>query len=210
MNQQQFIQLIGEGRHEWQWALRRKYWPEAPEAHKIFRKGFVKGKDIQSKCHSYEDVCNQGTVFYINPNEVDDLRALFLMAREAGTAGASVLRHPKSIELDAYKVAMKALNKAFVNTWADIDVDTKDQAVVNRVRSVLNHGYVEIETHGGYHFLIRLEDNPKDNWYGEARKLRNEYKDQLEIEPKIGSSFFIPMPYTLQGGKEVIITDVTL
>lgn len=212
MNQQQFIEIIGEGRHEYQWALRRKYWSESPEAHKIFRKGFVKGKDIMDKCIAYDqEACNQGTVFYINPNQVDDALALINMQDVSAKKQKDVYRNPSAV-VDAYKIAMSALNKSFIHTWADIDVDTLDEKIVDRVRSVLNHGYIEIETHGGYHFMVHLATNERSNWYGQIRQMRNEFKGILEIEPKVDreKSFFVPMPYTLQGGKLVTITDVTL
>jgi hypothetical protein len=150
-------------------------------------------------------------VFYINPNQVDDAMALINMQGLSAQKQKDVYRNPKE-PVDAYKVAMSALNRSFIHTWADIDVDTFDEEVVNRVRSVLNHGYIEIETHGGYHFMVHLATNHKDKWYSEIRKIRNEFKGRIEIEPKVGreTSFFVPMPYTLQGGKQVIITDVTL
>jgi hypothetical protein len=191
--------------------MRKKYWPDCPVSHMIFRKGFAKGSTIAKLCEEYDIMKTPATVFYINPNELDNELALHKIPLLAGKKGVEAYRDP-GIVVDAYKVTSAALNQSFVQTWADIDVDTFDQQVVDKIRSVLNKGFIQIKTHGGYHFMVHLASNPKRNWAGDIRSMRHEYKNQLEIEPRYhrDHSFYVPMPYTLQGGKMVEVVDCTL
>ena len=83
-------------------------------------------------------------------------------------------------------------------TVITFDIDSKDPAILNELRSISKDAVSVIETRGGYHFLVRPELMPEDNgqWYQQFAKYADIKGDALC--PVVGTSQGGYTPFFLQ------------
>ncbi len=95
-------------------------------------------------------------------------------------------------EVNPHQIIMSTIQRTRgTKNVITFDIDSKDPAILNDLRSVSGEGVSIIETRGGYHFLIRPELMPKNN--GQWHKHFKQYAD-------ITGDALCPVVGTHQGG----------
>ena len=88
---------------------------------------------------------------------------------------------------------------------ADIDIDVKDETILNRFRDLVSLWDSEvcaIETRGGYHVLCDIQKMSRENpkWFVDIKKYADEFRDKDGKElVEFKTDTLSPIPGTLQG-----------
>lgn len=148
-------------------------------------------------------------VVYVNINPSDALAAHFKYINEVNRQLEEVTKatvRDKSPNYTPFTFAEKTLLNCFQvctgqRTYLDLDIDTKEERYLSKVRSVLdskNVSYFVVETHGGFHVLVKRETLNKSNVRLDL--LVKELARESGKEIMFNKNAMIPMPGTKQAG----------
>lgn len=148
-------------------------------------------------------------VVYVNVNPSDAVAAHLLytdkMNHELEMMTKATVRD-KEPNYTTFKFADKTLLDCFQvstgeRTYLDLDIDTKEEQYLNKVRRVLDSGnvsYFAVETHGGFHVLVKRETLNKSNVRLDL--LVKELAKESGKEIMFNKNAMISVPGTLHGG----------
>ena len=156
-------------------------------------------------------------VTYININPSSMIKAYMLFQKEMNKQVAEVMqalqnnKEPNFSYINIQdRVLMNCIQKSSgTKTFIDIDCDTKESHVINFIQDTLNASlihYLIIETHGGFHFLIKKDTIPtkKQKTVTKSFNLQKLCTDaqalseQKKVEVMINGNAMVPVPGTCQ------------
>lgn len=173
---------------------------EATLSHKTTRNGLA--------------IPEKSLVCYMNINPSSMIRAYFQFQSEMNRQVQEVtaaLMHKKepnyTFVLNEHRELLNCIQKSTLRKYfIDIDCDTKKEEICLYLTSTFKEYNIEfhiIETHGGYHFLLRRDTFPeKFNLHMIVEKAANWYDALKESKPEIiiNKNAMVPIPGILQAG----------
>jgi len=148
-------------------------------------------------------------VVYVNINPSDSVTAVLNFERQMTVEVSQMVKaqmRGKEANFLSFKRADRMLLDSFQTatgerTYLDIDMDTKDEKYLNAMRDeLLGHGveHYIIETHGGYHFLVKRATLNKSGYGFDL--LVKELANDSGVEIMFNKNGMVSIPGTLHSG----------
>ncbi len=161
-----------------------------------------------------KSIPKKALVVYVNVNPSSMIKAYEMYVNEMNRELFQVtqaLRHDKVVNYEGFinmeRKMMNCIQKCRERRYfIDIDIDTKNETILNRISFRLKSvDYKIIETQGGWHILIKKDSLTKEVKLHEVVKEMNDAVKDEGGEVMFNKNQMIPVPGTLQAGKLVTI-----
>jgi len=173
--------------------------------------------------HNGKPIENKALVMYFLLNPRCSVKGYFELQTNMGQLLSEVARGLKTTrsfsKVSGYHKSALQKSKSPNRLWVELDVDTKDPAVLSRVREVIKVAdkahECTIETRGGFHVIYRLEEVKHHlQEFHRIFKRSKEFQFQeptRDKEAKMIAKYYVdintdpspPVPGTIQGGFHV-------